>query len=163
MTRFGNDPALLDGNIASFMHFFASQKGFSITAQDSANSLAEVIETLSWNYADIPIITNNIRTKDAVITDRSKIIVLIDEYDAPIINNIMNQDQLDIAKQTLHGFYNALKSCDSMIERVFIAGITKFSQVSAFSVMNNLNDITFQPRYATVCGFTIKEIEQSYS
>ncbi|MDR1081357.1 MAG: AAA family ATPase [Deltaproteobacteria bacterium] len=162
MSRFGDDPALLDRTLASYMHSFASRRGFTITAQDSANSLAEVIETLSWNYADIPIITNNIRTKDVVIANRSKIIVLIDEYDAPIINNITNQYKLDIAKQTLHGFYNALKSCDSMIERVFITGITKFSQLSVFSAMNNLSDITFQPEYATICGFSLEEIQQYY-
>ncbi|MDR1312569.1 MAG: AAA family ATPase [Deltaproteobacteria bacterium] len=163
MSRFGDDPTLLDRNLTAFLHSFASRRGFSITAQDSAYCLTEVISALSWNYADIPLITDNIRTKDALTADRDKVIVLIDEYDAPIINNISIPHRLNIAKQTLHSFYNALKSCENMIERVFLTGITKFSQLSVFSAMNNLRDITFNPAYASICGFTPDEISTCYS
>ncbi|MDR1313805.1 MAG: AAA family ATPase [Deltaproteobacteria bacterium] len=163
MSSFGDNPDLLDSNLADFLHSFASLRGFGITAENSAYCLTQVIRTLSSNYADIPILTDNIETKDALIADRSKIIILIDEYDSPIINNITNPRNLDIVKKTFHGFYNALKSCDSMIERVFITGITKYAQLSVFSAMNNLRDITFQPRYATICGFTPDEILKCYS
>jgi hypothetical protein len=163
MSRFGDDPALLDCNLADFLQTFASRRGFAVAAQDSPYCLTKVISALSWNYADIPIITDNIRPKDALTADRQKIIVLIDEYDAPIINNITNPQKLDVAKQILHSFYNALKSCEDMIERIFITGITKFSQLSVFSAMNNLVDITFDPQYGTVCGFTIDEIKKYYS
>jgi hypothetical protein len=88
MNRFGDDPTLLDWNLADFLHSFASERGFAITAKDSAYCLAKVIKTLSRNYADIPVITENIETKDALTADSGKIIVLIDEYDAPIINNL---------------------------------------------------------------------------
>ncbi|MDR1037730.1 MAG: ATP-binding protein [Deltaproteobacteria bacterium] len=163
MSRFGDNPALLDWNLTDFLHSFASRRGFTITGQDSAYSLTKVITSLSLNYADIPILTGNVRTQNALVSNRGKIIVLIDEYDAPIINNIMNTTNINIAKKTLHSFYNALKSCDDMIERVFITGITKFAQLSVFSAMNNLSDITFQPGYATICGFTPYEISTCYS
>jgi hypothetical protein len=103
-----------------------------------------VINTLYRNFADIPIVITGIRTEDGLVADRGEITVLIDEYDAPIVNNLTKPARLEAAKETLHGFYNALKSCENMIDRVFITGITKFSQLSVFSAMNNLMDISFQ-------------------
>jgi uncharacterized protein YehS (DUF1456 family) len=163
MSRFGDDPSLLDENLTAFLHSFAAERGFSIVGRNSAYSLSEVISTLRRNYADIPILTANIDMQDALVANRNKIIVLIDEYDSPIINNIMNTQNINIAKKTLHSFYNALKSCDDMLERVFITGITKFAQLSVFSAMNNLSDITFQTGYAKICGFTPNEISTNYS
>jgi uncharacterized protein YehS (DUF1456 family) len=163
MNSFGDDPSLLDSSLAEYLQSFAIKRGFNISAQDSANCLRQVIEFVSENFDNIPILTQQIRKNDNLVADKSKIIILIDEYDAPIINNITNAPKLDVAKETLHGFYNALKSCENMIDRVFITGITKFSQLSVFSAMNNLRDITFKPEYATICGFTADEISKYYS
>ncbi|MDR1312632.1 MAG: AAA family ATPase, partial [Deltaproteobacteria bacterium] len=163
MSGFGDEPALLDRSLTELLHSFATKRGFSITAQDAANSLRQAIEFLSEHYDEIPIITRKVRMNDGLVADRMKIVVLIDEYDAPIINNFADPDELAIATRTLHGFYNAMKSCDDIIERVFITGITKFSQLSVFSAMNNLRDITFKSEYATICGFTIDEISKYYS
>jgi hypothetical protein len=163
MSGYGDEPALLDRSLAEHLHSFAAKRGFSITAQDAANSLRQVIEYISKNYDEIPIITRKIRRNNSLVANRNKIIVLIDEYDAPIINHFTAQTELAIATRTLHGFYNALKSCDDMIERVFITGITKFSQLSVFSAMNNLVDITFDSTFSTICGFTKNEIVKYYS
>ncbi|MDR1035125.1 MAG: AAA family ATPase [Deltaproteobacteria bacterium] len=163
MNSFGDDPSLLDKHLTAFLHSFAAERGFSIVGQNSAYSLFEVISALQSNYADIPIVTKSIKAKDRLMADQSEIIVLIDEYDAPIINNLTDSNKIKLAKETLHSFYNSLKSCENMIDRVFITGITKFSQLSVFSAMNNLRDITFQYEYANICGFTFEEIEQCYN
>jgi hypothetical protein len=88
MNSFGDNPALLDGNLTSFLHSFATERNFTFSASDSAFSLREVIRTLYRNYADIPLITENSDISDGLFANQKKIIVLIDEYDAPIINNL---------------------------------------------------------------------------
>jgi hypothetical protein len=163
MNSFGDDPDLLDEILSYSLRSFADERGFYVNAPNAALNLREVIRILSRNFADIPIITENTKISDGLVADQSKIIVLIDEYDAPIINNLTEPDKLKIARKTLHGFYNALKSCENMIDRIFITGITKFSQLSLFSALNNLEDISFDPRYAAICGFTFDEIERFYS
>jgi hypothetical protein len=163
MNAFGDDPSLLDLNLATSLQLFAEVRGFTIKERNAAASLTQIVETLYWNYADIPILTPGLQPDSGLVANRNKIIVLIDEYDAPIINNLTDSAKLKVAKSTLHGFYNALKSCESMIDRVFITGITKFSQLSVFSAMNNLIDISFDTEYATICGFTIDEIIKYYS
>jgi hypothetical protein len=163
MNAFGDDPSSLDLNLATSLRGFAKFRGFAIEERNSAASLTQTVETLYRNYADIPIVTQSIQSEDGLVADRRKIIVLIDEYDAPIVNNLTNPARLEIAQSTLHGFYNALKSCENMIERVFITGITKFSQLSLFSAMNNLRDISFKSDFATICGFTCDEITKYYS
>ncbi|MDR1079773.1 MAG: ATP-binding protein [Deltaproteobacteria bacterium] len=163
MNAFGDDPSSLDLNLATSLRRFAKFRGFAIDERNSATSLTQTIETLYWNYANIPILTSGNGTEDVLAANRRKIIVLIDEYDAPIINNLTDPARLEVANRTLHGFYNALKSCENMVDRVFITGITKFSQLSVFSAMNNLMDISFKPEYATICGFSIKEISKYYS
>ncbi|MDR1314055.1 MAG: ATP-binding protein [Deltaproteobacteria bacterium] len=163
MNSFGDDPAMLDSALRTFLRSFAFERGFSIEGETSAICLREVIRNLSRNYIDIPLITENSKISDGMAADKSEIIVLIDEYDAPVINNITDPKKIKIAKETLHGFYNALKSCENMIDRIFITGITKFSQLSLFSALNNLEDISFDSKYAAVCGFTFDEIDRFYS
>ncbi|MDR1035537.1 MAG: ATP-binding protein [Deltaproteobacteria bacterium] len=163
MNAFGDDPSLLDLNLATSLQLFAEVRGFTIKERNAVGSLTQIIEKLYWNYADIPILTPGIQPNSGLVANRNKIIVLIDEYDAPIINTLTDSDKIKVAKSTLHGFYNSLKSCESMIDRVFITGITKFSQLSVFSAMNNLMDISFESEYATICGFTNDEITKYYS
>ncbi len=90
-----------------------------------------------------------------------KIALLIDEYDKPIID-FLETDTLEVAKQNrliLREFYSVLKNADEQLTFVFITGISKFSKVSIFSHLNNLNDITLDEKYATLTGYTQKEIE----
>jgi hypothetical protein len=162
MNTFGDEPSLLDENLTGFLHSFAEERGFSINAHNAAFSLREIIRIIFRNSADIPLITESTTISDGLVADQRRIIVLIDEYDAPIINNIIDTKKMEITKQTLHGFYNSLKSCENMIDRVFITGITKFAQLSVFSAMNNLIDISFESKYATICGFTVDEIIKYY-
>jgi hypothetical protein len=85
-----------------------------------------------------------------------KVVVLIDEYDKPILDNI-EKENLDVARQNrefLRGFYTIIKDSDEYIRFAFLTGVSRFSRVSIFSGLNNLVDISLDPRFAKICGFT---------
>ena len=94
---------------------------------------------------------------------KSKVVILIDEYDKPIIDYIDNIPQAEENRKILKNFYSVIKDSDSYIEFFFITGVSKFSQVSIFSDLNNLNDITLNRKYATMLGYTQEELEHYFS
>ncbi len=91
-----------------------------------------------------------------------KVVILIDEYDKPILNNLKNESVLSEIKQVMGAFYGAIKSMDEYIRFVFITGVSKFAKVSIFSGMNSLTDLTVHKRYATLCGVTEQELEHYF-
>jgi Predicted AAA-ATPase/PD-(D/E)XK nuclease superfamily len=93
-----------------------------------------------------------------------KVVVLIDEYDKPIIDFLEREtiEQAKINRNILREFYSVLKGSDEDLELVFITGISKFSKVSIFSLLNNLEDITIDEKYATIVGYTQSEIEDNF-
>jgi hypothetical protein len=99
------------------------------------------------------------------LSTKKRVAVLIDEYDKPIID-FLEKHKLEIAaenRDSLRNFYSVLKSQDNNIEFLFITGITRFSKVSVFSDLNQLNDITFHPDYVQMLGFIREEIETHFS
>jgi len=92
-----------------------------------------------------------------------KAVVIIDEYDKPLINTI-DEPQIHIKmRDELKGFYGVLKSYDAYLQFVFLTGVSKFSHVSIFSDLNHLVDLTLDPRYADICGITQEEVEQNFN
>ena len=97
----------------------------------------------------------------ALSSQYGKVVILIDEYDKPIID-YLEKEEIDTAKKnrlTLREFYSVLKNADNQLEMLFITGISKFAKVSLFSHLNNLNDITLSKRYAALTGYTQEELE----
>lgn len=92
----------------------------------------------------------------------NKVVVLIDEYDKPILDQIHNMDVAKQNRELLKNFYGILKSQDHNLRFVFLTGVTKFSKVSVFSGLNNLNDITLTGKYATLLGYTQVELERYF-
>lgn len=88
-----------------------------------------------------------------------RVVVLIDEYDKPILDNIENTGVALQIRDELKSFYSIIKDSDRYLKFVFITGVSKFSKVSLFSGLNNLNDITIDKSYSTICGYTQKDIE----
>ena len=86
------------------------------------------------------------------------VVVLVDEYDKPLLQAINNPELTENYRQTLKAFYGVLKSADRYLRFVFLTGVTKFSQVSVFSDLNQLNDISMDFSYATLCGITPNEL-----
>lgn len=92
----------------------------------------------------------------------SSVVVLIDEYDKPMLQTLDNESLLDGYCKTLKAFYGVLKSADRYLRFAFLTGVTKFSQVSVFSDLNQLQDITLWPDYATLCGITHQELLDTF-
>ena len=89
-----------------------------------------------------------------------QVAVIIDEYDAPLLDVLHESDQLDQFRNVMQEFYVQLKANEAMIKFCFITGITKFSQLSIFSTINNLLNVSMQPEYAAICGITEEEFER---
>ena len=87
-----------------------------------------------------------------------KVVVLIDEYDAPLLNVVHDTRKLQAFREVMREFYAPLKSCDEWLRFVFLTGITKFSQLSIFSELNNMQNISLDSRYAAICGITEQEL-----
>lgn len=97
-------------------------------------------------------------------TPDAKTVVLIDEYDAPIIHYLgVNLDQAIENRSILREFYTVLKDSDPFLELVFLTGVSKFSKTGIFSGLNNLVDLTMHPDYATMLGYTQEELESNFS
>ena len=86
-----------------------------------------------------------------------RVVVLIDEYDAPLLDVAHKKDSFEGLRQVMRNFYSPLKDCDPHLQFVFITGITKFSQLSIFSELNNLKNISMLPDFAAVCGISKEE------
>ena len=92
----------------------------------------------------------------------SQVVILIDEYDKPLLQTIGNEKLQEQYKNILKAFYGVLKSADAHLRFVFLTGVTKFGQVSVFSDLNQLKDISMDARYATICGITDKELRRDF-
>ncbi len=108
-------------------------------------------ETLSGRFSGI--------LRRASLQAGCGVVVLIDEYDKPLLQALGSDDELlKDYRNTLKAFYGVLKSADRYLRFAFLTGVTKFSQVSVFSDLNQLNDISIKPQYATLCGITEQEL-----
>jgi hypothetical protein len=92
-----------------------------------------------------------------------RVVILVDEYDKPVLQAIENEALQDEFRATLRGFYGALKSMDAHIRFAFLTGVTKFGKVSIFSDLNNLEDISMTKAYAAVCGITDQELDRDFT
>lgn len=95
-------------------------------------------------------------------TEGRQVVVLIDEYDKPLVDNINDEALQDRLRTLLKGFYGNLKGKDAYIRFGFLTGVSRFSKVSIFSDLNNLSDISLSPRYAAICGITEQELTENF-
>ncbi|MGB0525911.1 MAG: AAA family ATPase [Flammeovirgaceae bacterium] len=92
-----------------------------------------------------------------------KVVILIDEYDKPIIDYLENPDKAKAQRDILKTFYSVLKDADAHLQLVFITGVSKFSKTSIFSELNNLYDLTMSKVYNALCGYTQEELEHAFT
>jgi hypothetical protein len=92
-----------------------------------------------------------------------RVAVLIDEYDSPVLRRLNNKEQAEAMRDTLHGFFSAIKGLDEYINFVFITGVSSFAKAGIFSGMNNLQIITLREAYADICGYTDLEVDTHLS
>ena len=109
----------------------------------------------------------NIRLSDLIRRTHNqtgkKVVILIDEYDAPLLDVVHEEVNLPILRDVMRNFYSPLKACDPYLRFVFMTGITKFSQLSIFSELNNIKNISMDPEYAAICGISEEELEGQMS
>jgi Predicted AAA-ATPase/PD-(D/E)XK nuclease superfamily len=130
--------------IENELNHIAKSLSLTIEAESYKEKFKELIEKVSEKYG--------------------KVVLLVDEYDKPILD-YLETSTMSSAKENrdiLREFYGVLKNADEHLELVFITGISKFSKVSIFSHLNNLQDITLSPKYAVLTGYTQEEIEQYF-
>lgn len=99
----------------------------------------------------------------AYLKYNKKVVILVDEYDKPILDNIEDTEEAKQRRETLKSFYSVIKGADEYLKFVFITGVSKFSKVSLFSGLNNIDDITLDKKYATICGYTQNDVETVFS
>jgi len=91
-----------------------------------------------------------------------KVVILIDEYDKPLLDTIENTAIAKEVRDELVNFYSVIKGSDEYLKFAFLTGVSKFSKVSVFSGLNNINDISLDKRYGDICGYTQNDIETSF-
>ena len=89
--------------------------------------------------------------------------VLVDEYDKPILDALDDAEIAKANRDDLRGLYGTIKECDAHIELTFITGVSKFSKVSLFSDLNNLTDLTLDPAYSAICGYTEADLDTVFA
>lgn len=96
-------------------------------------------------------------------TAGQRVVVLIDEYDKPILDRIEDREKATAIREVLKDFYSVIKDSDPYLRFVFLTGVSKFSKVSLFSGLNNLQDITVDPRYSAICGYTDDDVDTVFA
>lgn len=91
-----------------------------------------------------------------------QVVVLVDEYDKPILDVLHDPELAATNRDYLRGFYGIIKDCAEHVRFVFVTGVSMFSKVSLFSGLNNLEDVSLNPRYATICGYTDEDIDRVF-
>ena len=114
-----------------------------------------------WAHTDIPGCFSDLMRAAHEATGQ-RVVVLVDEYDKPILDNIEHLERAAEVREGLKNLYSTLKAQDAHIQLVFMTGVTKFSKVSLFSSLNQLNDLTLDARFATVCGYTQADLETTF-
>ena len=116
---------------------------------------------------DAPAIDTNDRLTALIKTAHHKtgkqVVVLIDEYDAPLLDVVHEDEKLPVLRNVMRNFYSPLKDCEPYLRFVFLTGITKFSQMSIFSELNNITNISMWEDYAGICGITMDELSTQMS
>lgn len=138
------DPQALDESLNQQLTQMERDFGLSAEFEDAGGRFADLLEKI---YA---------QTKQAIV-------VLIDEYDKPILDALDYPEVAKANRDFLRGFYATIKDFDSHIRFSLLTGVSKFSKVSLFSGLNNLKDITLDKRYSTICGYTDADIDQVFA
>jgi predicted AAA-ATPase/PD-(D/E)XK nuclease superfamily protein len=133
-------------------------------------SLSRVLEKIGKHYEvdlsqEPTLITAKILHLIEELSKRNKVVILIDEYDAPLLANINNEEIAEKIRDLMKEFFTTIKSCTTsgQIQAIFVTGVTKFSKTSLFSGFNNLSDMTMVSKAATLLGYTDEELRSYFS
>jgi hypothetical protein len=150
------------------IHFDFGDSSARIPEQRLLNNIHNTLDSLADQYAiELTQTEFGAKFQELIIKLYNKTeqatVILIDEYDKPILDCITNLDLAKQMREILKDLYIYIKLNDKYLKFVFITGVSKFSKVSLFSGLNNLNDISLDGKYADICGYTQSELEQNFA
>ena len=137
-------PEELEENLLGQFADIAEEAGIAIDATTAAVGLRRLIRRLRRHAGQ-------------------RVALLVDEYDKPILDALATPQLARANRDLLHGVYSIIKACDAELEFVLLTGVSRFSKVSIFSGLNNLADITLDPRYSSLCGYTDGDLEATFA
>ena len=129
-----------------------SMLDFQLRAYETQYALKQDVSGLNNRLANL--------IRQACKQSGKQVVVLIDEYDAPLLDVVHEETDLPALRDVMRNFYSPLKACDPYLRFVFLTGITKFSQLSIFSELNNVSNISMHPDYAALCGISEEELRE---
>jgi hypothetical protein len=138
-------PKEIEEDLSDVLKLKANDVDISLTRKRAAGCLSELIKQLCRKTGE-------------------KVVVLIDEYDVPILDAMgKSSEEIKAMQKALHNIYKVLKGADGDIKFIFLTGVSKFAGLSIFSALNNVTDITLSENYSTLCGITQEELESNFS
>ena len=137
-------PIALENRLLDLLENNAINLGVDLRGQDAPTQFSNLIIDASRKYG-------------------RQTVLLVDEYDKPMIDNIGNIELALQMRDQLHGFYSIIKAADEHLRFVMLTGVSKFSKVSIFSGLNNLEDISLNPDYGSVCGYTEEDLKDTFA
>jgi hypothetical protein len=138
------DEAALDEKIREILLDNQQRLGVTCTHTSVSGQFAQLLELAHQKYGE-------------------RVVVLIDEYDKPILDHIADSSHALVMREGLKNLYSAIKKADADIRFAFMTGVSKFSKVDLFSGLNSLRDITLSPVYSALCGYTDADLEQVFA
>ena len=135
---------LMESGLQRALRYTAEEYGISAEGGSAADMLDDIIRKLYKKYD-------------------CGVVLLIDEYDKPIIGHVEDAGDAEIFRAALESFYQTIKGSEALLRFVFLTGVTKFAKVSIFSKLNNLTDISMHEDYATMFGYTQAELEENFA
>lgn len=148
---------------------FSFAEGLLKSPEALKNKIFDLLDTnqerlgVSCKYPDSPSSCFSQIIRETRKKYNQRVVILIDEYDKPILDNITDPGTAEKMREGLRDLYSVLKGHDANIHFAFLTGVSKFSKVSLFSGLNNLTDITLDPRYAAICGYTEPEMTSVFA
>ena len=150
------------------LHFDFSELSYSSIEKfevSMARSLERIGKSFGLDVSNEPLINAQLQTLIEELAKKNRVVILVDEYDAPLLNNLNNLATATEVQKEMKLFFNMIKSMDGKghIHAIFITGVTKFAKTSLFSGFNNLNDMTLEPEAATLLGYTKDELLEYFN
>ncbi len=157
----------LDWTPSPVLHFDLNSENFSendglnrllnrlLAEYEQQWGLTEVADTLAGRFSQL--------IKKVAVTSGRNVVILVDEYDKPLLAIEEDKELFEKNQRTLKSFFGNLKSMDKYIRFAFITGVARFTKVSIFSDLNNLKDISMEDAYADICGWSEKELVDNFS
>lgn len=148
------------------LHFDLNAKKFD-TADDLYDLIGRQLDRYELQYDTVAVdrsLDGRFYNLIMTIADKTagKVVVLVDEYDKPLLQTIGNTELQNTCRTILKAFYGIIKSCGGQIRFAFLTGVTKFGKVSVFSDLNNLDDISMDPHYFDLCGISQADLHKYF-